>query len=168
VVDVNIPTMARSWRSLHHFFYLGIFHLRPPVAVTVKNNDEPIKVVGPTEDDEVAGAGLLDLGRCGLELGHCFWVSSSCLHVGFLFSLLWLHRLGKKERKEVLSSLEEVSTMFLVVCCRRMTSSGEEFGGRVNNSVVVGLAKHVSHVHFGVDIFFHSFLFYFNWLWVSQ
>ncbi|KAJ6918023.1 hypothetical protein NC651_012287 [Populus alba x Populus x berolinensis] len=48
----------------------------------------------------------------------------------------------KKERKEVLSSLEEVSTMFLVVCCRRMTSSGEEFGGRVNNSVVVGLAKH--------------------------
>ncbi|KAJ6995835.1 hypothetical protein NC653_012643 [Populus alba x Populus x berolinensis] len=38
--------------------------------------------------------------------------------------------------------LEEVSTMFLVVCCRRMTSSGEEFGGRVNNSVVVGLAKH--------------------------
>jgi len=29
-------------------------------------------VVGPTEVDEVAGAGLLDLGRCGLELGHCF------------------------------------------------------------------------------------------------
>ena len=47
--------------------------------------------------------------------------------------------------------------MFLVVCCRRMTSSGEEFGGRVNNSVVVGLAKHVSHVHFGVDIFFSLF-----------
>lgn len=40
-----------------------------------------------------------------------------------------------------------------------MTSSGEEFGGRVNNSVVVGLAKHVSHVHFGVDIFLFTLFF---------
>ncbi|KAJ6683224.1 hypothetical protein OIU74_021311 [Salix koriyanagi] len=44
----------------------------PTVAVTVNSDDEPIKVVGPTEADEVAGAGLLDFGRCGLELGHCF------------------------------------------------------------------------------------------------
>ncbi|KAJ6918020.1 hypothetical protein NC651_012284 [Populus alba x Populus x berolinensis] len=68
--------------------------------------------------------------------------------VALLLSPCWLSFFSsvaapsKKGRKEVLSSLEEVSTMFLVVCCRRMTSSGEEFGGRVNNSVVVGLAKH--------------------------
>ncbi|KAJ6306027.1 hypothetical protein OIU78_021370 [Salix suchowensis] len=50
------------------------------------------------------------------SLVTAFRVSSPCLHVGFLFSLLWLHRLERKKgRKGVLSSPEEVPTIFLAV-----------------------------------------------------